>query len=78
MFFNKPYSGLVIHLMPIKNKFSQTVLDTDILYNYMNYYNDVGAVFNDDIISKNLLPIYNNLFDKNSDYYIELEDETKS
>lgn len=77
MFFNKQYSGLVMHLMPIKNKFSQTALDTDILYNYMNYCNDVGVVFNDDIISKNLLPIYNNLFDKNSDYYIELEDENK-
>lgn len=41
-----------MHFMPIKNKFSKTVLDTDLLYNYMNYYNDVGAVFNDDIISK--------------------------
>ena len=72
MFFNKQYSGLVMHLMPIKNKFSQTALDTDILYNYMNYCNDVGVVFNDDIISKIYYLYIITCLIKISDYYIEL------
>lgn len=76
MFFNKSYSGLVMYLISIKHKFSWDRINNDILYNYIDYYRD-NVMFADDIISNELLPIYSELFDTDSEFYIELESENK-